>query len=134
MKSGDLEYLRDYVRSETGIVLDNDKVYYIEYSLSPICEAEGLDSIATLVIHLRRERRGRLHKLVLDAITIKETLFSRRQRFRCITEQRHPQSGESGYIEQWAEYLVCAWGQNTHAAMRISAGTDRRPLWRSDSP
>lgn len=26
------------------------------------------------------------------------------------------------------------WGQNTHAAMRISARTGRRPLWRSHSP
>jgi len=26
------------------------------------------------------------------------------------------------------------WGQNTHAAMRISARTGHRPLWRSHSP
>jgi hypothetical protein len=26
------------------------------------------------------------------------------------------------------------WGQNTHAAMRISARTGRQPLWRSHSP
>jgi len=47
-----------------------------------------------------------------------------------------PEGYESGLFGKWPLGMPVGfpWGQNTHAAMRISARTGRRPLWRSHSP
>jgi len=48
--------------------------------------------------------------------------------------ERDPRAPFDERLEWDRDGQYFPWGQNTHAAMRISARTGHRPLWRSHSP
>ena len=70
-------YVRDFVRSEAGIVIDPGKEYLVESRLAPLVRSEGLASIEALVQNLRAGRQTELHRKVVDAMTTNETTFFR---------------------------------------------------------
>ncbi|HTS78051.1 MAG TPA: protein-glutamate O-methyltransferase CheR [Bryobacteraceae bacterium] len=77
LTSGDLDYVREFVRSASAIVLDN-KDYLIEARLATLAMADGHESLINLMIALREERGDRpLHRKVVDALTTNETSFFR---------------------------------------------------------
>lgn len=71
------DYVREFVKSEAGIVLDEGKEYLVESRLAPIVRSEGLASIDALVQALRASRQTELHRKVVDAMTTNETTFFR---------------------------------------------------------
>lgn len=71
------EYVRDFVRTEAGIVIEAGKEYLVESRLTPIAKSEGLGSIDALVNSLRSSTRTELHRKVVDAMTTNETTFFR---------------------------------------------------------
>lgn len=71
------DYVRDFVRSEAGIVIEAGKEYLVDSRLTPIVRKEGLASIDALVQALRTTRQTELHRKVIDALTTNETTFFR---------------------------------------------------------
>lgn len=77
MSPADADYVRDLVRARSAIVLDASKTYLIESRLVPIARQRGLPDTGALVAQLRREPRGQLQDVVVDAMTTNETSFFR---------------------------------------------------------
>ncbi|MEZ5226848.1 MAG: CheR family methyltransferase [Acidimicrobiales bacterium] len=69
-------FLKDFLKREAGIVVDTTKEYLAVSRLAPIARDEGLADVNQLIEQLRRPN-ARLHRLVLDAMTVNETSFFR---------------------------------------------------------
>jgi chemotaxis protein methyltransferase CheR len=74
--TSDIDYVRELVRREAAIVLDESKGYLIDARLSPVSRRAGLESISALVEQLKRGA-SELQTLVVEALTTNETSFFR---------------------------------------------------------
>jgi chemotaxis protein methyltransferase CheR len=74
----DIDYIREFVRSRSAIVLDG-KEYLIETRLETLAATEGMaGGLTALMRALREEPEPRpLHRKMVDALTTNETLFFR---------------------------------------------------------
>jgi chemotaxis protein methyltransferase CheR len=70
-------FLQEHVRSQVGIVLEDDKHYLFESRLGPIVKQYGLGSINDLCLLLRGKRDIELAHQVVEAMTTNETYFFR---------------------------------------------------------
>jgi len=73
----DADYIRELVRERSAIVVDANKTYLIESRLAPVARQQGLGNAGDLVAALRRQPRGQLRDLIVDAMTTNETSFFR---------------------------------------------------------
>jgi chemotaxis protein methyltransferase CheR len=74
----DFSYVRELVRRESAIVLDESKAYLIEARLTPVARDAGVENIAGLVHELKRGAPAdELRALVIEAMTTNETSFFR---------------------------------------------------------
>ena len=73
----EFDYLREFVRDRSAIVLDDGKEYLVEARLCPLARQEGLGSLSDLVRKIRSEPFGPLHRRVMEAMTTNETSFFR---------------------------------------------------------
>ncbi len=71
------DYVREFVRTEAGIVVEPGKEYLVESRLAPIARSEGFASIDAMVGKLKGTRSTELHRKVVDAMTTNETSFYR---------------------------------------------------------
>ncbi len=76
VSDADFRFIRDLVRTRTGIVLGTDKHYLVENRLASVVEAAKLDSISELVQSLRK-CEGLLQRQVVEAMVTNETYFFR---------------------------------------------------------
>jgi chemotaxis protein methyltransferase CheR len=82
------EYVRELVKRNSAIVLDQSKDYLIEARLAPLAESEGLSSVDALIAVLRQQNPGKIHGRVVEALTTNETHFFRDiQPFRILAKQ-----------------------------------------------
>lgn len=72
-----LQYLRDFVRRRSAIVVEADKNYLVESRLSPLVRELKLASIDELLQQMKRDERGPLARRVVEAMTTNETSFFR---------------------------------------------------------
>lgn len=77
MSPADYDYLRQFLKSRSGLVLSNEKQYLIESRLLPVARKNGLDSIAALVAKLKDSRESKLAEAVVEAMTTNESFFYR---------------------------------------------------------
>jgi len=70
-------FLREYIHSQVGIVLEDNKHYLFESRLAPIVKQHGLGSINDLCVLLRTKRDVALGHQVVEAMTTNETYFFR---------------------------------------------------------
>jgi chemotaxis protein methyltransferase CheR len=73
----DSTYVRDLVRTQAAIVLDESKQYLIEARLNPLAREEGVASITDLVASLRNGTKPALRDKIVDALTTNETSWFR---------------------------------------------------------
>lgn len=73
----DFNYVRELIRSKSGIALEDGKEYLAEARLSSLCRQMKIDSISTLVARLKANCADPLHKLAIEAMTTNETSFFR---------------------------------------------------------
>ncbi len=71
------EYVREFVRTEAGIVVEAGKEYLVDARLTPVARNAGFTSIDALVDKLKTTRATELHRKVVDAMTTNETSFFR---------------------------------------------------------
>jgi chemotaxis protein methyltransferase CheR len=76
VSEGDFLFIRDLVRTRTGIVLGSDKHYLVDARLASLVESAALRSIAELVQALRRGD-GPLQQRVVELMVTNETYFFR---------------------------------------------------------
>ncbi len=117
------EYVRELVRRNSAIVLDETKDYLIEARLAPLATATGMTSVDELIKALRRANPGKLHSKVVEALSTNETHFFRDvQPFRLFSTQVLPELYEANKITKrlriWS--AACSTGQEPYSiAMSI---------------
>ena len=77
MNPAEYDYLRQFLKSRSGLVLSNEKQYLIESRLLPVARKAGLESIAALVAKLKEPRETTLAEAVVEAMTTNESFFYR---------------------------------------------------------
>lgn len=71
------EYVREVVRREAAIVLDDNKEYLVEMRLNTLAQKEGIGGVAELISDVRDRRNTELKDLMVQAMTTNETSFFR---------------------------------------------------------
>ncbi|WP_181706712.1 CheR family methyltransferase [Chthonobacter rhizosphaerae] len=77
MSPAEYDFLRQFLKARSGLVLSNEKQYLIESRLLPVARKAGLASIAALVSKLRDPREAQLADAVVEAMTTNESFFFR---------------------------------------------------------
>lgn len=69
--------LQGFIRSESGIVIEDDKQYLLETRLAPVMKLHRLVDLDALAVAISAKRSPELARSVVDAMTTNETLFFR---------------------------------------------------------
>jgi chemotaxis protein methyltransferase CheR len=77
MQPTHFSYLTGLIKTRSGIVLGEDKMYLLESRLAPVIKRLGLTDLDALVQHLQRERDDRLLDEITDRMTTNESSFFR---------------------------------------------------------
>jgi len=72
-----ITYLTDYLRRESGLLLDESKLYLLRTRLLPLAREHEFEVLDSLVDAVRRNERSELAVKVVDVMTTNETLFFR---------------------------------------------------------
>lgn len=70
-------FLQQFIRAESGIVIEDDKHYLLETRLLPVAKSHGFDSLDSLSTALASRSSAAVRLSVVDAMTTNETLFFR---------------------------------------------------------
>jgi chemotaxis protein methyltransferase CheR len=73
----EFEFLRGFLKTQSGLALANEKRYLLESRLAPLCPRFKCQSIGEIVTQLRGNKSKDLEKAVVDAMTTNETFFFR---------------------------------------------------------
>jgi chemotaxis protein methyltransferase CheR len=77
LAQADFTFIRDVLRRETAIVLENGKEYLVCSRLIPLVRAAHLQSLEELIALLRNDTNHCMWRSVIDALTTNETSFFR---------------------------------------------------------
>ena len=77
MTPQDFEYLRQYLRQRSGLVLSAEKQYLAESRLLPVARKHGIASLNELIGKLKGAKPSPLGVEVVEAMTTNETFFFR---------------------------------------------------------
>ncbi|SON57086.1 Chemotaxis protein methyltransferase [Hartmannibacter diazotrophicus] len=77
MTPAEFDFLRQFLKIRSGLVLSNEKQYLVESRLLPVARKAGLASIALLIGKLRDPREQKLADEVVEAMTTNESFFFR---------------------------------------------------------
>ncbi len=102
----DMDYVREMVRTHSGIVLEVEKAYLVHSRLDPLAKREEFASLSEMVQKLQNTPYGGLHKNVVEAMTTNETSFFRDlSPFQALREQLLPEiisrKGTSRRLNIW---------------------------------
>ena len=73
----DREYVGDLLRTQSSNVVGSASAAQVRQRLLPVAASAGAGSVGDLMKRLRTERPAHLHRVVAEAMTIKETSFFR---------------------------------------------------------
>lgn len=71
------DYLRAYLKQQSGLVLTAEKQYLIESRLMPVARKAGLASISALVAKMKEPGQAQICEAVVEAMTTNESFFFR---------------------------------------------------------
>jgi chemotaxis protein methyltransferase CheR len=77
MTPNEYDYLRGYLKQQSGLVLTAEKQYLIESRLLPVARKAGLASISALVAKMKEPGQSVLCDAVVEAMTTNESFFFR---------------------------------------------------------
>jgi chemotaxis protein methyltransferase CheR len=77
LSPADFDYVRDFVKREAAITLEDGKEYLVTSRLAPLVRREGVSGLAELIAQLRARPVSPLGGDVVDALTTNETSFFR---------------------------------------------------------
>jgi chemotaxis protein methyltransferase CheR len=79
MNPQDFEFLKEFLKTRSGIVLSADKLYLVESRLTPVARDLGMAGIDELIGELKKTLDESLKTKVTDAMTTNESFFFRDQ-------------------------------------------------------
>lgn len=77
VNAGTFDFLCNFVREKSAIVLEPSKAYLVESRLNPVARNNGFSSLDELVAALRKPASRELARQVIDAMTTNESSFFR---------------------------------------------------------
>ena len=77
MIASQFEYLKQYLKSQSGLVLSNEKQYLVESRLLPVARRHGLAGLSELVQAMQRPGAMQIASDVVEAMTTNESFFFR---------------------------------------------------------
>ena len=77
MIASQFEYLRQFLKTQSGLVITAEKQYLVESRLLPVARRHGLASLADLVTAMQRPGAAKLASDVIEAMTTNESFFFR---------------------------------------------------------
>jgi chemotaxis protein methyltransferase CheR len=77
MTPQEYDYLRDFLRSQSGLDLADDKRYLVEARLNPIARRAGIAGLSALISALKLGGDVKLRTAVVEAMTTNESSFFR---------------------------------------------------------
>lgn len=77
MKANDFLFMRELMRREAGVALEDGKAYLVELRLRPLAREAGLVSLEELVARLRSSPVNGLHRQAVESLLWHETRFFR---------------------------------------------------------
>lgn len=77
MTPQDFSFLREMLKTRSGLVLSEEKQYLVESRLLPLARENGLESLTALVGALKSANGELLRRRVTEAMTINESFFYR---------------------------------------------------------
>lgn len=120
-----LGFVRDLVRRDAAIVLDQDKGYLVESRLLPLARQAGMDDVGRYVRELRNRMTPEARKDVVEALTTNETSFFRDVHpFRVLREHVLPELAANrpgGRVSVWS--AACSSGQEAYS-IAMTADSD----------
>jgi chemotaxis protein methyltransferase CheR len=114
----DFDFVRNLVRRESSIDLDQSKAYLVISRLSPVAREHGFDSVGALISHLQSSAGGALHGSIVEAIATTETSFFRDLHpFNALRDEVLPElirrrENTSRTLSVWS--AACSSGQEPH--------------------
>lgn len=134
MNSQDFQLFCDIVKTRSGLVLSEEKVYLLESRLTPLARRRGLDSLEALAAEVRRTNDERLLTDITEAMTTNETFFFRDIRpfdtFRdVVLPQLLKARATTKTLRIWA--AACSTGQEPYSlAMLLKEEAAKMAGWR----
>jgi chemotaxis protein methyltransferase CheR len=119
----DFDYIRELVRRESSIVLDDGKTYLVTSRLAPLARENGFESVGAFISHLQSAAQGELHTLAVEAIATTETSFFRdlhpfvELREKILPELIRARRDTSKSLCIWS--AACSSGQEPHSLAMI---------------
>jgi chemotaxis protein methyltransferase CheR len=77
MTSEQFEFLRAFLKKQSGLVLGDDKRYLIDSRLSPVAKEFGHATISDMIFAMKRPGASKLCERITEAMTINESFFFR---------------------------------------------------------
>lgn len=123
-----LTFIFALLQKESGLVLDESKLYLIEARLEPIVASAGLLSIDALCQHLQQNPASPLRRSVVDAMATNETSFFRDiTPFEVVRKTILPdlltKNQQTRHIRIWS--AACATGQEPYSLGMILCDSEK---------
>ncbi len=77
MTPTEFDFLKNYLKSRSGLMLSNEKQYLVESRLLPVARKAGLSTLSELIGKVQRGGDKTLEKDVVEAMTTNESFFFR---------------------------------------------------------
>ncbi len=77
MTSEQFNFLRSFLKEQSGLVLGEDKRYLLDSRLNPVAREFGFEDLAQMVVALKRPGSQKLATRITEAMTINESFFFR---------------------------------------------------------
>ncbi|MDX8392014.1 MAG: protein-glutamate O-methyltransferase CheR [Mariprofundaceae bacterium] len=79
MQDPQFEFMRQFLLQQSGLVVEENKMYLLRTRLQPLVREHELSDLNALADKIKMQRSGALANQVVDAMTTNETLFFRDQ-------------------------------------------------------
>ncbi|PID54096.1 MAG: chemotaxis protein CheR [Micrococcales bacterium] len=116
LDTASFNFVRDMVRRDAAIVLDDDKTYLVESRLRPLARQAGSEDVGDYVRSLRTRMTQQTRNEVVEAMTTNETSFFRDQEpFRALREKVFPDliAARRNTLSVWS--AACSSGQEAYS-------------------
>lgn len=133
MRPDEFQYLSQLLKSRSGLVLGEDKMYLIESRLLPIARSQGAQDISQLCTILKTKQNDALLVEITEAMTTNESSFFRDikpyENLRKIVFPRIVSAQPGKTMRIWS--AACSTGQEPYStAMCIQEEIAKMPGWR----
>lgn len=126
MNSEQFKYITEFIKQESGIHLDEGKLYLLQNRVMPLLKPLKLDNMEALVQKIKK-REPRCCQMVIDAMTTNETFFFRDTEvyryFEKLLHDRVLQNGSKKSIRIWS--AACSYGQEPYTVAMIAKNNER---------